>query len=104
MNKGLLILLGCSLASCNVVPPLDCLVGVERPGCKRNADGEYGYLYRSPVTPNGKYDVPPMQFSSPPTNYPAQIYVPQVPPPQAPVRPLQTTCYRVGNTVNCSTI
>jgi hypothetical protein len=47
-----------ALTGCNVVPPLDCVMGVERPGCQRDANGEYGYLYRSALTPNGKYDVP----------------------------------------------
>jgi len=40
-----------SLACCNVVPPLDCDLGVQRPGCHRDANGQYGYLYASPLTP-----------------------------------------------------
>jgi hypothetical protein len=40
-----------SLAGCNVVPPLDCLAGADRAGCEKDANGHYGYLYASPVTP-----------------------------------------------------
>ena len=86
------------LAGCNVVPPLDCLLGVDRPGCQRNDQGEYGYLYRSPLTPNGKYDVPPLSVYAPPVNnYPVPYYMPQ-----QTMRPVQTTCTRIGNTVNCN--
>ncbi len=51
MLKALQILLLLTLAGCNVVPPLDCLAGAERPGCHRDANGQYGYLYNSPITP-----------------------------------------------------
>jgi hypothetical protein len=51
MLKTLKVLLLLSLAGCNVVPPLDCLAGAERPGCHRDANGQYGYLYNSPITP-----------------------------------------------------
>jgi hypothetical protein len=48
-----------------VVPPQDCVMGIKRPGCTRDGNGEYGYLYRSPITPNGRYDVPVM-YAPPP--------------------------------------
>lgn len=83
----LALLLG--LAGCNVVPPLDCLAGAGRPGCQRDANGEYGYLYRSAMTPNGEYDVPPIAAPAPIT-------------PPAP-QPTTTTCYRTGNILNCTT-
>ena len=95
MRSALFLLL--ALSGCNVVPPLDCLLGVDRPGCQRDASGEYGYLYRSPITPNGKYDVPYIPLYTPPQAYsPSTIYVP----PQQP-RSVQTTCFRTGNLVNC---
>lgn len=98
MKMVLVVIFGFSLTGCNVVPPLDCLLGVNRPGCQRNDQGEYGYLYRSPLTPNGKYDVPMTQFyTAPQNNYPVPYYIP----PQ-PALPVQTTCYRFGNSVNCN--
>lgn len=46
------------VAGCNVVPPLDCLAGADRAGCQKDANGNYGYLYRSAMTPNGYMSVP----------------------------------------------
>lgn len=86
---GLAALLG----GCNVLPPLDCLAGAARAGCQRDASGQYQYLYRSPVTPNGIYDPPP-------------IYVP--PPAPGPSfsqggfgSTVRTRCTRTGDTVDC---
>lgn len=83
MRVAIIVLL--SLSGCNVVPPLDCLIGVKRPGCDRDADGEYGYLYRSPVTPNGRYAVP------------------VVTPATASPRTSQMTCFQTGTVTNCTT-
>ena len=73
-----------AMAGCNVVPPLDCLTGAARPGCQRDSNGEYGYLYRSMLTPNGRYDL---------NGNPVQ---------QSPKS--QTTCSKTGDTTVCTTI
>ena len=77
------IIVGVGLAGCNVVPPLDCLAGANREGCQRDANGNYGYLYRSALTPNGSMD-PPVYYAAP--------------------QPIShTTCSRFGNTMQCDT-
>ena len=85
-----------ALAGCNIVPPLDCLAGVVRAGCQRDANGEYGYLYRSAITPNGKYDVPGPAYVPEPAPMPTfsgfGAFRPQV----------HTTCTGFGNQVNCT--
>ena len=37
---AVLALTASTLAGCNVVPPLDCLMGASRDGCQRDANGE----------------------------------------------------------------
>ncbi len=73
------------LAGCNIVPPLDCLAGVQRPGCQRDANGEYHYLYTSPLVtaPNSDavpvgYPPPEVVYVSPPAAPP--VYIPPVVP------------------------
>jgi hypothetical protein len=82
------------LAGCNVVPPLDCLAGAHRDGCQRDARGDYGYLYRSVLTPNGYFD-PPVYYVAP---QPAFASDPIQFGPKS-----QTTCSRLGNEMHCNT-
>lgn len=91
-----IVLLG--LSGCNVVPPLDCVMGVERPGCHRDANGMYHYLYTSPLLPAPNADAVPIQLvpyspPSPVTFYPMPV--------QQPTR-LQTTCQTIGNITTCN--
>lgn len=88
--KWLIVLAAAGLPGCNVVPPLDCLMGVERPGCHRDANGMYRYLYTSPLLPAPNPDAVPVGFA------PAAV---------APPRrvPTNTTCFRNGPMVNCTT-
>lgn len=99
MWKSALWILLISLSGCNVVPPLDCVLGVARPGCERDANGQYGYLYASPWTPPRAGDtITPIYFApaySPPP--PIQFHPIQI---QQPVR-LQTTCQRSGDFTYC---
>jgi hypothetical protein len=90
MRRAVLGMALLGLGGCNVVPPLDCVMGVERPGCHRDANGQYGYLYASPWTPPRQGDVvvpmPLVPYSppSPVTFYPMPIQQP--PPIQAPLQ------------------
>ena len=78
-KTGLVVATAVLLTGCNVVPPLDCVMGVQRPGCHRDANGMYGYLYNTPLTPN-PYAAP---VSYPPAT-PEVVYVPP-PAPPAPI-------------------
>lgn len=64
-KTGLVVATAVLLTGCNVVPPLDCVMGVQRPGCHRDANGQYGYLYNTPLTPN-PYAAPVPYAPAPP--------------------------------------
>jgi hypothetical protein len=89
-----------ALMGCNVVPPLDCVLGVERPGCHRDANGIYHYLYTSPLLPAPNSDaipvgyLPAAPYQPSPITTPVQIAVP--------TQPTHTTCSRNGDFVNCT--
>ena len=65
VRAALLMLTAVSLTGCNIVPPLDCLVGAQRSGCQRDANGEYHYLYTSPLLPAPNSDAAPVGFPAP---------------------------------------
>lgn len=81
--KKFSLLLVVALAGCNVVPPLDCVMGVQRPGCQRDANGMYHYLYTSPLLPAPNSDAAPVGYRPPEVAYvkpppppPAQVIIP----------------------------
>jgi hypothetical protein len=97
-NKLLTIACSIGLAGCNVVPPLDCVLGVERPGCHRDAEGIYHYLYTSPMIPAPNRDAVPVGYGSYTAPPPLTFYPMQVPQPNR----LQTTCQRIGDFTYCN--
>jgi hypothetical protein len=90
------------LAGCNVVPPLDCLMGVERPGCHRDASGIYHYLYTSPLLPAPNSDAIPVGYA-PITDRPVTYQAPPmyVPPMHQQTIRLKTTCMPMGGWTFC---
>lgn len=98
--KKISLLLVAALTGCNVVPPLDCLMGVQRPGCQRDANGEYHYLYTSPLLPAPNSDAVPVGYPAPEVVYvqsppqPQQIIVPP-PAPQVKVTHIITPTLEV---------
>lgn len=92
------VLTAVAVAGCNVVPPLDCIMGVERPGCHRDANGIYHYLYTSPLLPAPNADAMPVGFADPSLISPAFV---TVPPPAS--MPTSTTCLQNGSMVKCTT-
>jgi hypothetical protein len=101
MRRAVLGIALLGLGGCNVVPPLDCVMGVERPGCHRDANGQYGYLYASPWTPPRQGDVVvPMPFVpySPPPPPPTFYQMPvQQPPPAQQQQPQYQQPYQQQN-------
>jgi hypothetical protein len=89
-----------SIAGCDVIPPLDCLSGAGRAGCQKDANGHYGYLYKSAMTPNGYAEPPAAPYVPPPqTVYVAEPEPRFQPPPFQPIRTI--TCNRFGATTRC---
>jgi len=90
------------LSGCNVVPPLDCVMGVERPGCHRDANGMYHYLYTSPMVPAPNADAVPVAVT--PYVAPAPYLLPMQAPYPPPHQPSTTSCYTnfIGNSAYTS--
>jgi len=104
MRRAVLGMALLGLGGCNVVPPLDCVMGVERPGCSRDANGQYGYIYGPPMAtaPTGATPVYVVPYTPPPPPPPPPtFYQMPVQQPQPPVR-MQTNCSTMGNFTSCN--
>lgn len=79
------------------MPPLDCVMGVDRSGCHRDAEGMYHYLYTSPMIPAPNSDAVPVgyEYSAPPP----LKFTPMEAPQQTHTH---TMCYNMGtNMMSC---